>query len=688
MTEDIKNKIIALNTSLCIKTSFINDDINVLGYALDDTIYLNIAVEQDFEKTNKHELMHFITDTEIFKSIMHSIIEKLPDKIKELRSEYKLKYYGLYSKEEIDKGFIDEEIIIDLLVGNLDITLNHASLLESTIFETVSKNIKEKRYLNLNIKSQIQNMNLTHWEKLFVVNYYDGKNHLMPSNNKYEVIRKDIEEELQKLYDLTLDENNFKIDYNSRDVLREYESEIKALKQRGEDTTYLEINKESYLKELANKFSKQLYEEYKHIVDYIKGTNYESSFKVMMLKETLTNTYKKEKKEEKDMTIVKKRKMNETITSHMIINDTVLKTIYDNIKEYNDFGNIYFAGIAIFNEIISKDNEISLNNVETYDKGNWLKFEGKKSNEKEYIENAKKLSALVQNTPWCTKTLASTQLEQGDFYVFVSNDNKPHIAVKMNGNSIDEVRGIANGNDQEIEQEYRDVAISFLHNNKDIKNGKEWLTREEWNKRLVEYNQKIDNGTLEQEEIEQLIKDILVKDYNIYDGRRNINLKVLKTNLDNIKNKIALHYNCSEEEIFISDVNFSELIYRTVPYKAILGNVDFRNSQITDLGNLQSIEGSVLLSGPQITDLGNLQSIGGYANFGYSKITDLSNLQSIGGLADFRNSQIKDFGQLREIKGDVYLPPNLQELYHKEFKDGKRIKYNEELIMDKENKKR
>ena len=37
------------------------------------------------------------------------------------------------------------------------------------------------------------------------------------------------------------------------------------------------------------------------------------------------------------------------------------------------------------------------------------------------IKNAQDLSALVQETQWCTKSLASTHLEQGDFYVFVDN---------------------------------------------------------------------------------------------------------------------------------------------------------------------------------------------------------------------------------------------------------------------------
>ena len=158
----------------------------------------------------------------------------------------------------------------------------------------------------------------------------------------------------------------------------------------------------------------------------------------------------------------------------MIINDIVLDTIYNNIDNYDNFGNLYFAGLNIFNNKISEKSEIKLDNVETYDMGKWIKFEGKESNIKKYIENSKELSSLVKDTPWCTKTLASEQLSQGDFYVFIDNKNKPHIAVKMSGNEIDEVRGILNGNAQELEEDYRKVAISFLENNQEIKNGKKW----------------------------------------------------------------------------------------------------------------------------------------------------------------------------------------------------------------------
>jgi len=35
-----------------------------LGYALGSTIYINEALKQDYERTNKHELLHFFEETE------------------------------------------------------------------------------------------------------------------------------------------------------------------------------------------------------------------------------------------------------------------------------------------------------------------------------------------------------------------------------------------------------------------------------------------------------------------------------------------------------------------------------------------------------------------------------------------------------------------------------------------------
>lgn len=347
--------------------------------------------------------------------------------------------------------------------------------------------------------------------------------------------------------------------------------------------------------------------------------------------------------------------MKKSIGGHMILNEQTLKFIYENVKnieEYKNFANLYFAAVEVYKDTIASKSGIMLDGVDTYGKGKWIKFEGKNTNPEEYLKNASELAALVQDTPWCTKQLASSQLAEGDFYVFVDNTGKPHIAVKTRGDTIDEVRGIKNGNAQELEEEYRDVAISFLENNKDIENGKEWLEKEEWNKRLIEYARKIDNGEFKVEDVPKFIEDYLKKDYR-NQGGENSNKKALKDRLEKIKGVVAEYYSCSEEEITFGDVNFAETQLTTVPYKIIFGDADFRGSQIKNLGSLRSIGGNAYITGPKIKSLGLLESIGGYACFGGSQVEDLGSLRSIGGSANFKYSQIKRLGLLENIGGDA-----------------------------------
>lgn len=451
MDNSIKQRIIEFNKKFNLKTEFITGE-DVLGYALKDTIYINESIEQDYEKTNKHELLHFYENTPEFKKLKQKLLTDHKEKIDKIRDEYELRYFGLYSEEEIKAGVLDNEIIIDLMVDNSTIEYSNGLKIGDMFLGQIQNSIEQKKYMNLTLNANIKNMNLSDWEKIFVLNYYDGKEHILPQvkgADKVQAIKEDIEKYLQELSELK--ESEMQINPHSPEVVREYESEIKALKARGEDTTYLESNPEKGYQKIAQRISKQLYEEYKHIVDLMKGLDYEPAFKSMMLRETLTKVYKLDRdvENEKEKTIIKNRNLNESIAGQMILNESTLKFIYENIKEideYKNFANLYFAAVKIYKEVITKTSGITIEGVDTFEKGEWLKFDGKGTDEENYIENSKKLAALVQDTPWCTKQLASSQLADGDFYVFVDNEGKPHIAVKTTGEKIDEVRGIKNGN--------------------------------------------------------------------------------------------------------------------------------------------------------------------------------------------------------------------------------------------------
>ena len=643
----------AFNKTFGIETVFYYDDKSICGYEENNIIYLNLNSKKDLKNVNMHELLHFFEETEMFNKIKERVIKRLKENniFDELKEEYELKYFGIYSIDEIEKGIIDNEIVIDVLIGDFPyFKKEELEDLCKEILKAEKKETDSRRYLILNMNNNIRNMNISKWEKIFASNYYKNKNYdgntpAFPSNNKEQVIKEDIEKELNKLYNL--DKDAFKISLDSQSLIREYESELKALEQRGEkeEADYIRNNKTKALEELSNIYSEKLYEEYKHIVDFIKNANYEDAFKALMLRETLLKAYKKDDTK----VIVKQRKLNETIEGHMLLNEKVLNVIYNNLDTYENFKELYYAGVAEFNNIIKDTSEITLKNVNTYGMGKWIKFDGRASDSENYAENVIKLKTLVQDTPWCTKTLASTQLEQGDFYVFVDNDNKPHIAVKMNGNEIDEVRGIKNGNAQELEEEYRDVAILFLENNKDIKNGKNWLDKEEWNKRLIRYSKEIDDGTFAVEDVPKLIEDLSRSDYRSH-FNANSNLEELKK-LPKIKKYLAEYYNCTEEEICVGDYIPKE--ETRCPYKIILGDAGFSYSGVTDLGDLRIIGENAYLNDSKITDLGELQIIGGNAYFDSSKVTNLGKLQSIGRSVNFRNSDVINLGKLQSIGDDA-----------------------------------
>ena len=643
------------NKTFGIETVFYYDDKSICGYEENNIIYLNLNSKKDLKNVNMHELLHFFEETEMFNKIKERVIKRLKENniFDELKEEYELKYFGIYSLDEIEKGIIDNEIVIDVLVGDFPyFKKEELEDLCKEILKAEKKETDSRRYLILNMNNNIRNMNISKWEKIFASNYYKNKNYdgntpSFPSNNKEQVIKEDIEKELNRLYNL--DKDAFKISLDSQSLIREYESELKALEQRGEkdEANYIRNNKTKALEELSNIYSEKLYEEYKHIVDFIKNANYEDAFKVLMLRETLLKVYKKDDTK----VIVKQRKLNETIEGHMLLNEKVLNVIHNNLDTYENFKELYYAGVAEFNNVIRETSEITFKNINTYGMGKWIKFDGRASDSKNYAENVIKLKTLVQDTPWCTKTLASTQLEQGDFYVFIDNDNKPHIAVKMSGNEIDEVRGIKNENAQELEEEYRDVAISFLENNKDIKNGKNWLDKEEWNKRLIRYNKEIEDGIFNSEDVPKLIEDLFRSDYKS-NFNVNSNLISLKQKLPKVKKHLAEYYNCTEEEISLD--NYTPTEETRCPYKVILKFANFANSNVTDLGELQSIGGNAKFSFSKITNLGKLQKIGGDANFKYSNITDLGELQKIGGDAFFDNSNITNLGKLQKIGGDAY----------------------------------
>ena len=101
-----------------------------------------------------------------------------------------------------------------------------------------------------------------------------------------------------------------------------------------------------------------------------------------------------------------------------------------------NFAKLYAFAI----EKVTPASKERLENIE----GKWIKY----NRNSDHVPLVKSLQG--RGTGWCTagESTAKAQLQSGDFYVYYSNDEKnnpsiPRVAIRMNGSSISEVRGIA-----------------------------------------------------------------------------------------------------------------------------------------------------------------------------------------------------------------------------------------------------
>lgn len=387
--------------------------------------------------------------------------------------------------------------------------------------------------IKIPVKLQKQYKDASIWQQLFLLNYYDNKKKIRPKTNKHETLIKDIQDELERLYSLAENIEYFKISSEKNSYLEKiYNIELEVLTSKGDKKAVINMkrNKTTHINQLAINYTNSLFEQYKNIVSVIKNSNYDDAFKCLMLNETLTKIYRLDNKN----ILIENREINKTTLEHMVFNEEVLKYIYDNISTCDSFPKLYFESILNYKGKVVDGRDVIFEGLNTFQKGKWIKFEGKKKvSEKAFRDNVSALKALVADTIWCTKNEASDHLTFGDFYVFVDNEGKPHIAIKMNGNSIEEVRGILEG--QRIEDNYSDVAIEFLTKNKDIPNGIEWINNQKWYEVLKKYITAIEGGTVfSSEQLTDLKKNVFdYKEYRPHGGESGHYIKLINLIIEN-----------------------------------------------------------------------------------------------------------------------------------------------------------
>ena len=465
-----------------------------------------------------------------------------------------------------------------------------------------------------------------------------------------EGIQGKVKEEFDKLIK---DSDNYIMSEDSKAVDGAIQFEIDTLINDGASEAQIEQAKQAFNPgSIRDSFINDYKGTQKETLDqwksYLSESDYNDSFKYLILDAVLTNNY--------DFKTNKySKRTNKTLRNFTPFDAGTLAALYaiDSKSLLKDYV-----------EIQAKN---SLNVVESSSfvstkEGEWVKFEGGPSvSNKVRIENANKLSQIVQNTYWCTKTNAKSQLDGGDFYVYATKNKdgeyESRIAVRMKGDEVGEVRGNASSK-QDLEPDMMPVADKFLKENIPNNSGKKWLDSIEYNTKVKDLTERISGKKINEIKLKEYFN--LIKDADKFkvDYGENGLVTELKRTFDDSEFDFPVARNLRElrPNTFLYIGNFkptSEITSDFFP-KYIYGDAYFSNSQVTDLGNLKSIGGSAYFNSSQVTDLGNLESISGYTEFKESQVSDLGNLKNIGGTAVFTNSQVTNLGSLERIGGRAY----------------------------------
>jgi hypothetical protein len=461
-------------------------------------------------------------------------------------------------------------------------------------------------------------------------------------NFSKETILSKIEEEFQKLIDSYED---YIISEDSEAITKTIEHAIQTMKLEGRAQSDIE----RYENALTNEGDRQRYisdfaDSQKSIVskwvDYLKQSDYNTSFKYLLLKSVLkfNYDYKLDKLIERN---------NKTIRNFTPFDAGVIAQL---LLDDSDFLLKDYTNIQVKNSLsILNSKEV----VKQSGNGHWIKFDGGEDLDSEELEkNANELSQLVQNTYWCTKTNAYSQLQDGDFYVYVTEkDNElfPRIAIRMEGEEVGEVRG-NKSNAQDIEEEMLPIAKDFLINNIPNNSGKKWLDSIEFNKRVVNLINDIETNKIANGDIE-LYLDVLrdERKFNTDYGGGNSNVE----RLQNVFEERLLAKNWQ------NDFEYKQVIYGSIGVinqmkakaKLCFGSIEDYDAE--KYPNLEMVTGSVYhrnLSYKLTTGTGKLKFIGGDLLFGDDLIEfkTLGNIEYIGGDCKI-NWQLEDLGNLKQV---------------------------------------
>ena len=396
-------------------------------------------------------------------------------------------------------------------------------------------------------------------------------------------------------------------------------------------------------------------------ISYLNASEYPYSFRYMMLKAVLTYNF-----DFKTNDLVKRT--NKTLRNLTPFDAGVLAQTFADKSDYllQDYALIQYKNA----EAITKAKEIA----STSTGGKWLLFKGgRNASEEEISENAKQLSQLVQDTYWCTKTAAKSQLQNGNFYVYVTEANGefyPRIAIRMNGDDVGEVRGNASAS-QDIEPEMLPIAEEFLVNNIPNNSGKRWLDSIQYNKRAIEFYERLKSTGLYENCVQDfgyLKKDekLYTVDYGSYNGHVKRGEKLL-TELCNQPNPYyganaiitkTKDFDPVNTIVIITESGSLDFVFNSEPFdkmqdtgnvELVIGNLRFsHNSNVVGLTKIKVITGRLTLNGCKIKSFGMLEYVGDKLDIYRGEMVVVDSIKQVGEL-DINSDTIISIRDLEKI---------------------------------------
>lgn len=314
----------------------------------------------------------------------------------------------------------------------------------------------------------------------------------------------------------------------------------------------------------------------------------------------------------------------------------------------------------------------------------WVKIHSKQHDPKNYEANVKKLKELSYRT-WCTTktSVAKSYLNDGDFHIFFVNE-KPKLAIRMIGDSIQEIQG--EQNNASIPLRYYDEFVNYCRKNQLNKTASGAKAEIYIVSRLHNILEKYEDA-IKKQDFDTLL-DILdisfTKDkngfYTLYPSEVNRHEDFspfdLSLDVDKLFKKVKI-LNASDE---------SSTVYRLASYATSLGAIeeihddlylkDLGDHHLKDLGNLKKVHGDVNLKNTRVRTLGQLKFIEGNLYLEDCYVTDLSGIEEFHGtLAKINLLQLlnpKNYSFIRKHYKKIFIEksfgPLPREIFNK-FRD-------------------